>query len=52
MCPNMKNIVQQVEIIAKYDTPVLIIGATGTGKELVAQSIYALSLQHIEIYTK
>ncbi len=45
MCPNMKKVLEQVEIIAKYDTAVFISGATGTGKELVAESIHALSMR-------
>ncbi len=43
MCPNIRDVVKQIEIIAKYDTTVLLQGATGTGKELVAESIHALS---------
>lgn len=39
----MRAIFQYVEIVAKSDQPVLIMGETGVGKELIAQAISALS---------
>lgn len=42
-CPAMKKIVKKIETVAKYDTSVLIGGATGSGKEIIASSIHALS---------
>lgn len=39
----MRSIFQYAEVIAKSDQPVLIMGETGVGKELIAQSIAALS---------
>lgn len=37
---SMQEIFHKIEKVAKYDTPILIIGRTGTGKELVAKAIH------------
>jgi len=39
----MKNIIDQVAVIAQTDTSVLLSGETGTGKELVAREIHTKS---------
>jgi DNA-binding NtrC family response regulator len=39
----MNRVHRMVRLVAGYDTPVLIAGATGTGKELVANAIHELS---------
>ncbi|WP_067936913.1 sigma 54-interacting transcriptional regulator [Alicyclobacillus kakegawensis] len=38
--PNMKNVVEKIKQFSATDSTVLILGETGTGKELVAQSIH------------
>jgi transcriptional regulator with GAF, ATPase, and Fis domain len=39
----MQHVYQMVRLVAKRDTPVLITGETGTGKELVADAVHQLS---------
>jgi hydrogenase-4 transcriptional activator len=39
----MKNLPRQVEIVATSDSTVLLLGETGTGKELIARAIHKLS---------
>ena len=43
--PQIKQVLKQVEIIAPTNMTVIIQGASGTGKELVAQMIYQKSLR-------
>lgn len=42
-CPAMKQAVARSRILAESDVPVLILGETGTGKEVVARAIYNAS---------
>lgn len=44
--PVSKDLLAQIERIAPSDATVLVIGETGTGKELVARQIHALSQRH------
>ena len=43
--PNFLKVLRQVETVATSDATVLILGETGTGKELVARAIHQLSLR-------
>jgi hydrogenase-4 transcriptional activator len=41
----MRDVLQQVDIVALSDSTVLILGETGTGKEIIARAIHQLSLR-------
>jgi len=40
---SLRHALSQVESVATTDSPVLILGETGTGKELIARAIHKLS---------
>ena len=41
--PELRRVLRQVELVAPTDATVLILGETGTGKELIAQALHRLS---------
>ena len=43
MAPSFQSVLKDVQIVAPTDSTVLILGETGTGKELVARAIHELS---------
>src|ERR1019366_6556395 len=45
--PLLQSVLQQVRLVAPTDSTVLILGETGTGKELVAKSIAGHVLQNV-----
>ncbi|CAN90700.1 Sigma-54 dependent transcriptional regulator [Sorangium cellulosum So ce56] len=47
-CAALDRVRREIRAIAKGDMPVLILGETGTGKELVAQAIHRLSARRAE----
>ncbi len=48
----LKTVLKQVETVAPTDATVLILGETGTGKELIARSIHKISPRHERTFVK
>ena len=48
----LKRALKQVETVAPTDATVLILGETGTGKELIARSLHNLSPRHSHTFVK
>jgi formate hydrogenlyase transcriptional activator len=46
----IKDVLSQVQTVAPTDSAILILGETGTGKELVARAIHRLSARHDKIF--
>ncbi len=44
--PALTEVMRQVTMVAPLDATVLLLGETGTGKELIAQAIHAMSRRH------
>ncbi len=48
--PEMKEVFNTIQKVAKTDANVLILGDNGTGKELVARALYRNSMRHQEVF--
>src|ERR671919_676492 len=44
--PALKRILEQLQTVAPTDSTILVLGETGTGKELIARAIHNLSARH------
>jgi two-component system, NtrC family, response regulator AtoC len=49
-CPAMQEVYEQIGRVARSDASIFITGETGTGKEVVAQTIHALSRRSKEAF--
>ncbi|HSZ60737.1 MAG TPA: sigma 54-interacting transcriptional regulator [Terriglobales bacterium] len=50
--PALKHVLEQVEIVASSDSTVLLLGETGTGKELIARAIHNRSRRKERTFVK
>ena len=50
--PNLRTVLKQVETVAPTAATVLILGETGTGKELIARSIHTISPRRDQTFVK
>ncbi len=50
--PTLRRILKQVETVAPTDATALLLGETGTGKELLARAIHNLSPRHDHMFVK
>ncbi|PYU77091.1 MAG: sigma-54-dependent Fis family transcriptional regulator [Acidobacteria bacterium] len=48
----LKRVLKQVETVAEQDATVLLLGETGTGKDLIARAIHQLSPRHARTLVK
>jgi PAS domain S-box-containing protein len=50
--PALREVLKKARIVAPTDSTVLLLGETGTGKELVARSVHSLSTRHDKTFVK
>jgi formate hydrogenlyase transcriptional activator len=50
--PALREVLRQVEVVAPTDSAVLIVGETGTGKELIARAVHRLSQRRERTFVK
>ena len=50
--PALKRVLSQVETVAATDSSVLVLGETGTGKEVIARALHDLSLRRERTFVK
>ena len=50
--PALREVLKSVRVVAPTDSTVLLLGETGTGKELVARSVHALSSRREKTFIK
>jgi formate hydrogenlyase transcriptional activator len=50
--PALKEVLRKAQIVAPTDSTVLLLGETGTGKELIARSLHALSMRREKTFVK
>jgi formate hydrogenlyase transcriptional activator len=48
----LRNVLEQIEIVAPTDSTVLIYGETGTGKELIARAVHDFSARKAKAFVK
>jgi formate hydrogenlyase transcriptional activator len=48
----MRDVLEQIEMVAPTDATVLILGETGTGKELIARAVHNMSARRTQPYVK
>jgi PAS domain S-box-containing protein len=49
---SLREVLKKARVVARTDSTVLLLGETGTGKELVARSVHALSGRHARNFIK
>jgi formate hydrogenlyase transcriptional activator len=50
--PSLRTVLRKARVVAPTDSTVLVLGETGTGKELVARSVHSLSSRHDRTFVK
>ena len=48
----LRKVLQQIEIVAPTDSTVLLLGETGTGKELIARALHSLSARKSRTFVR